>query len=96
MALKQDTEKAGRVLAIVADYQRVFNTESGKRVLRRMMKECGFLTPSFVPGDSHGTAFNEGKRAALLDICNRMKLDIKKIEHEMTRVPIEDNEDYID
>lgn len=83
-------------LATIADFKRTFETAHGKRVLRRMMKECGMMEPSYVPGDPQGTAFNEGKRAAVLDICNRLKLDLKKIENQLTTVSEEEDDDYIE
>lgn len=93
--MSKTNEVADRRLATLADYQRTFTTAHGKRVLRRMMKECGMMEPSYVPGDPQGTAFNEGRRSAVLDVCNRLKLDLKKIEHQLTKVEPEDS-DYID
>lgn len=74
-----------KLLGKVADYQRTFSTEHGKRVLRQMMRECGMDEPSFVEGDPYGTAFNEGKRAAVLDIINKLKMDITALEKIYTQ-----------
>ena len=90
-------KQSDRVLATLADYQRTFETAHGKRVLRRMMKECMFQIPSYVPGDSHGTAFNEGKRAAVLEIIDRLKWDLRQLEEELRKQEeAVVGEDYID
>lgn len=91
------TQKAqpSRLLAVLADYQKTFSTSHGRRVLRTMMKECGFMEPNFIEGDSHATSFNEGKRAAVLDVCNKLKMDLRKMEAEIaTREP--EDSDYLD
>ena len=93
--MKKEKSQPSRLMAVVADYQRVFSTVHGKRVLRRMMKECGCMEPSFVEGDPQGTAFNEGRRSAVLDICNRLKMDLTDMEKQLTsRADIDS--DYID
>ena len=78
MAKKQTP--GNQILGTVADYQRTFSTEHGRRTLRRMMHECGMDQPSFVEGDPYGTALNEGKRAAVLDIINKLKIDLTALE----------------
>lgn len=93
---KKEKKPADRILAVMADYQRTFATPHGKRVLRRMMKECGMMEPSYVALDPQGTAFNEGKRAAVLEICNRLKMDLRAIEHQLTEKDEEFDTDYID
>ena len=94
MATKQKSQPS-RLMAVVADYQRVFTTAHGKRVLRRMMKECGCMEPSFVEGDPSGTAFNEGRRSAVLDICNRLKMNLADMEKQLTNQEDADS-DYIE
>lgn len=79
---KEKTENQ-RLLATLADYQRTFSTPHGKRVLRRMMKESGMLSPNFVEGDPYGTAFNEGKRAAVIEILQRTKVDLRDLEKRL-------------
>jgi len=76
-------KKVPRTLAIVADYKRVFETAAGRRVLRRMMKESGMKEPSYVRGDPHGTSFNEGRRSVVIDILNKLKMDLESLEKQL-------------
>ena len=57
---------------IDADYREVFTGETGERVLRHMMLGAMFWEHSFDP-DAHCTSFNEGRRAVVLDILNRIR-----------------------
>ena len=75
--------KSDRLLATVADYQATFGSPQGKRVLRHLIKSHGFLHSSFVEKDPYSMAFNEGGRNAIIQIINKLKLDIKRIEYEL-------------
>lgn len=44
------------------NFKRIFNTDEGKEVLKYLAEEAGQFRTSYVQGDSHGMAFNEGKR----------------------------------
>ena len=48
------------------DVQFLLNTPQGKRLLAHLEKFVG--GPTYVRGDTHDTAFREGKRATLLHI----------------------------
>lgn len=61
--------------AIHQSYQTVFNTPDGERVLHHLMKTANVTKPSFVPGDPHQTAFNEGARHLALSILKFVKRD---------------------
>ncbi len=50
------------------DYRRAFCGEPGQRVLRDLMRRHFVLRSTQIAGDSHETAFNEGRRAVVLDI----------------------------
>jgi len=54
-------------------YREAFKTEGGKKVLADLEGRCNYRTSSYVPGDTNGTAFEEGKRAVILHIHNMMK-----------------------
>jgi hypothetical protein len=54
-------------------YKEAFKTEGGKKVLEDLEGRCNYRTSSYVPGDTNGTAFEEGKRAVILHIHNMMK-----------------------
>ena len=65
-----------------ATYKEIFSTEAGKEVLDDLMKSNYFFT-STQTGDSHETAFNEGRRSVILAILNYVSLDIEKIQQRM-------------
>lgn len=50
------------------DYRMIFGGEQGKRVLADLMRRHFVLRSTQIAGDSHETAFNEGRRAVVLDI----------------------------
>lgn len=82
---RSDADRAQRILSRTADFQAVFSSEAGKRVLRYLMRRTGFLGTSFVAGDAYESAFNEGQRAIVVDICKKMKMDLKQLESELLR-----------
>ena len=59
------------------DYQNLFRTEVGERVLRDLMLKSCIWSTTIVPGDALSMAFNEGRRAVVLDILEmaRKKFD---------------------
>ena len=59
-------------------YRRVFNTDDGQKVLADLKKRSSFEATTFVSGDPHTSAFNEGQRAAVLLIV-RMLSEEKEI-----------------
>ncbi len=67
-------------LATIADYQQVFNSAVGQRVLWDMMKSFGFMEHSHVPGDPYSTAFHEGQRNVVLSIHRTLKMNLKGME----------------
>ena len=66
-------------IARLQDYKSAFESESGKRVLWELMKECRFLEISTTAQDPYTTCFNDGKRSLILHIINRLKYDPKII-----------------
>lgn len=56
-------------------YQRVFNSEDGKIVLRDLMKVCHLADLSMLDGDTHETAFREGERSVILRILKTINAD---------------------
>ena len=55
----------GRRAKIVDAYRKIFETEAGKLVLKDLMQEFNFGSTTFVEGDAHATAFQEGGRNAV-------------------------------
>jgi len=67
-------------------YKHTFEAPEGKQVLLHLMKSCHMLTPTFVAGDPHQTAMNEGSRRVVLSILKMLNTDekelLKQIEEE--------------
>jgi len=61
-----------RVEELKLAYRRTFNTDDGQRVLDDLMKRFSFSATTFIPGDPHTSAFNEGQRAAVLLIVRML------------------------
>lgn len=66
-----------RELAIA--YKRTFNTPHGKQVLLDLMRQAHALGPTYVRGDSHHTAFQEGERNLVSFIFTRLNVDMEKL-----------------
>ena len=66
--------------ATIADYQRTFDTPSGKKVLYHLMKAHGVMERSFIEDNQFATAFNEGGRNVVLQILKKLKIDLRKLE----------------
>ena len=57
-------------------YRRTFDNEDGETVLADLKIRFAFEQTTFVQGDPHQTAYNEGQRSAILLIA-RMLADAK-------------------
>lgn len=53
-------------------YRRAFNTDDGAAVLEDLKKRFSFEATTFVSGDPHQSAFQEGQRAAVLLIVRML------------------------
>ncbi len=69
-----------RALKKVSDVQVLFGTELGKRVLWQLMKFCRMVDNTHVKGDSHESAFLEGRRSVILWILQKQKTDLEKLD----------------
>jgi len=54
-------------------YGFIFNSDSGKEVLKDLEARCNYRVSSFVKGDTHATAYEEGKRAVYLYMLNMLE-----------------------
>jgi hypothetical protein len=54
------------------DYREVFSGEAGERVLRDLMVNY-WIYKGLLEPDPHKTAFNEGQRAVVVDILERIR-----------------------
>jgi hypothetical protein len=59
---------APRAAEVANAYRNTFAGDDGRRVLADLARYCRFGATSFVPGDPHQTAFNEGARDAFLHV----------------------------
>jgi hypothetical protein len=64
------------------DYNITFSTPEGKRVLKDLMRFCGYRASSYVPNDTSATMVNEGLRLAILRILKFVEME----EAELTRL----------
>ena len=53
---------------LIKDYQFIFNTDEGKRVLDDLKKRSHFFNTTHIKGDSHESAFFEGQRSLVVFI----------------------------
>jgi hypothetical protein len=83
----------------IADLRALLLKKEGARFFTRLLSLCGVFRISYVPGDTHTTAFNEGQR----NIGNILLTDLAGIENynvyleQGTRerqLGIEDEEEY--
>ncbi len=66
-------------------YKHVFNGgQSAQIVLEDLIREGRLNHVSFLPGDTHGTAFNEGKKYMLLHVLKMLaeEKDLPKLYHK--------------
>ena len=61
------------------DYQFVFKSESGQRVLEDLKQTCFYYSPT-VHALPHMMSYNEGQRNVMLHIETKLKLTIKRIK----------------
>lgn len=52
------------------DYQHIFDTDEGKRVLSDLQRRCFFTVSTFVPDNANETFVREGQRSVVLHIIN--------------------------
>jgi len=80
--------------ATIAEYQQVFDSGSGKKVLRHLMRNCGMMQPSLDMKDCnpYATAFNEGRRAVVIEILQKLRIDLKRVETEIMEQPEGDDD----
>ena len=64
-----------------ADYRNVFDSDSGRRVMADLFRFCRMGQPSFVAGDPHATAYQEGMRRVFLRIAGILRMDEQRFAH---------------
>lgn len=71
----EEEKYQSKVKQLKRDYAQTFGTEAGQRVLDDLKLRGCFEETTFVDGDSHATAKNEGARHVVLTIINIIKLE---------------------
>tara|TARA_R100000808_G_C2112863_1_gene126426 strand:+ start:595 stop:852 length:258 start_codon:yes stop_codon:yes gene_type:complete len=61
------------IVKLQEQYKSVFESKDGQVVLAHICKVGYVLDSTFVPGDSHGSAHNEGMRRLALSILKFLK-----------------------
>lgn len=80
------------------DLQTILESEQGRRFIWKQLCDAGVFRLSFIPGDSHSTAFHEGRRnqgLALMLAVNqldpmlyfRMAKEAQDVERMTTNMP---------
>jgi hypothetical protein len=95
MSVKKEKDGTEEYLATISDYQQTFNSPAGQKVLLHIMQSCGIMSSSFVKGDSHVTAFNEGQRSVVVQILKTLKIDLRKLEEQIRQQPERDSDAII-
>ena len=55
------------------NYEYIFNTDEGKKVLADLEKRCHYHSTTNVKGDSHESAYMEGQRSVILFIKSMLQ-----------------------
>ena len=71
--------QSGRII----DYQFIFNTDQGERVLRDLMHTHHVTAPTFVRGDVNEMIFREGERNVVLRILGILGIKAEDIRQMM-------------
>ena len=72
------TEKEKKRLA---DYRTIFEGPQGQRVLADLCHRHGIFDPCHVPGDSHSTAYNDGRRSVIIDLLRYLGTDLERLDN---------------
>jgi len=65
-------------------YQRVFDSEDGRAVLKDLLKRC-YVNHTTIDDNPYKTYFNEGRRSIYMHIKNLLEKDLKDMLEEITR-----------
>lgn len=65
----------------LADYRTIFEGPQGERVLSDLCHRHGIFDPCHVPGDSHSTAYNDGRRSVIIDLLRYLGTDLERLSN---------------
>lgn len=78
--LSETMRRRLRLQRRAADYRATFGGGAGRRVLADLARRNNLLATSVVAGDPQLTAFNEGRRAVVLEILRELRWDDRDLE----------------
>jgi len=84
--------KTREMKATIRAYKEVFDTESGKLVLKDLMKSCHMMQSTF-DKDPYETHFNEGARSVVLRILKTQNTSMDQVNELIRRLELEGNQD---
>ena len=61
-------------------YKELFSTDDGKEILADLARRHFVHTSTFVPHDTHHSAFNEGRRSVILDIISLVNIPMEELD----------------
>ena len=61
-------------------YKECFSTDDGKEILADLARRHFVHTSTFVPHDTHHSAFNEGRRSVILDIISLVNIPMEELD----------------
>lgn len=72
--------KISDIITKSSDYKKCFESLEGQRVLKDLMNFCKYRDTSFIQGDPHSTAFNEGMRRVFLRVVKFLNMTEEELE----------------
>ena len=79
LAEQQQRSRAVEREALMSAFSTAFSSPQGELVLAYLYDFCRLGLSTYQPGDSHQTAFNEGKRRVMLQIMGFIELDQQEL-----------------
>ena len=61
-------------------YKEFFSTDDGKEILADLARRHFVHTSTFIPHDTHHSAFNEGRRSVILDIISLVNVPMEELD----------------
>lgn len=71
-----DEKRKAEIEQLERQYQRLFDSDDGKAVIRDLAKFCFVHSSTYVPGCTDAMLINEGCRQLFLYIASRTRMDI--------------------
>ena len=65
----------------LADYHTVFGTPQGQRVISDLCQRHSVFDPCHVPGDSHSSSYNDGRRSVVVDLLRYLQTSPEQLDN---------------